>query len=92
MYELFAIMIHSGSAFDEHYYEYIKHFNFGKWFSFNDQIVSSYGNQLLTVPVIYIFHNTKNVNGGIFGIFVHHSDKNYFPETLKSVMEYVFFL
>lgn len=41
VYELFAIMIHSGSASGGHYYAYIKDFNSSKWFSFNDQTVSS---------------------------------------------------
>lgn len=41
LYELFAIMIHSGSASGGHYYAYIKDFESGHWFSFNDQTVSS---------------------------------------------------
>lgn len=40
VYELFAIMIHSGSASGGHYYAYIKDFDSFKWFSFNDQTVS----------------------------------------------------
>jgi len=40
VYELFAIMIHSGSASGGHYYAYIKDFESGNWFSFNDQTVS----------------------------------------------------
>lgn len=40
MYELFAIMIHSGSASGGHYYVYIKDFESGNWLSFNDQCVS----------------------------------------------------
>uniref|UniRef100_A0A182JX96 Ubiquitin carboxyl-terminal hydrolase 47 n=1 Tax=Anopheles christyi TaxID=43041 RepID=A0A182JX96_9DIPT len=38
-YELFAIMIHAGSASGGHYYAYIKDFKSGRWFSFNDQTV-----------------------------------------------------
>ncbi|XP_053690327.1 ubiquitin carboxyl-terminal hydrolase 47 [Sabethes cyaneus] len=41
VYELFAIMIHSGSASGGHYYAYIKDFQSSKWYSFNDQTVSS---------------------------------------------------
>lgn len=41
IYELFAIMIHSGSASGGHYYAYIKDFEAGSWHSFNDQTVSS---------------------------------------------------
>lgn len=40
-YELFSIMIHSGSASGGHYYAYIKEFENGEWFCFNDQSVSS---------------------------------------------------
>ncbi|KAJ9585896.1 hypothetical protein L9F63_020459 [Diploptera punctata] len=39
-YELFSIMIHSGSASGGHYYAYIKDFKKGMWFCFNDQSVS----------------------------------------------------
>lgn len=40
LYELFAIMIHSGSASGGHYYVYIKDFESGHWFCFNDQCVT----------------------------------------------------
>jgi len=43
LYELFAIMIHSGSASGGHYYAYIKDFDNNEWFCFNDQNVSSVG-------------------------------------------------
>ncbi|XP_043285932.1 ubiquitin carboxyl-terminal hydrolase 47 isoform X2 [Venturia canescens] len=41
VYELFSIMIHSGSASGGHYYAYIKDFRTGKWLCFNDQNVST---------------------------------------------------
>ncbi|XP_001599376.2 ubiquitin carboxyl-terminal hydrolase 47 [Nasonia vitripennis] len=40
IYELFSIMIHSGSASGGHYYAYIKDFRTDKWLCFNDQIVT----------------------------------------------------
>ena len=40
VYELYSIMIHSGSAWGGHYYAYIKSFESGKWFSFNDANVA----------------------------------------------------
>lgn len=40
IYELFSIMIHSGSASGGHYYAYIKDFDRNMWFCFNDQSVS----------------------------------------------------
>lgn len=43
-YELFSIMIHSGSASGGHYYAYIKEFDNGQWYCFNDQSVTSVRN------------------------------------------------
>ena len=39
-YELFSIMIHSGSATGGHYYAYIKCFETDQWFNFNDEKVT----------------------------------------------------
>ncbi|XP_076622356.1 ubiquitin specific protease 47 [Colletes latitarsis] len=39
-YELFSIMIHSGSASGGHYYAYIKDFKTQEWLCFNDQSVT----------------------------------------------------
>lgn len=39
VYELFSIMIHSGSALGGHYYAYIKSFEDSSWFNFNDSYV-----------------------------------------------------
>lgn len=44
-YQLFSIMIHSGSASGGHYYAYIKDFRSGDWFSFNDQSVTRIGDE-----------------------------------------------
>lgn len=40
LYELFSVMVHSGSAAGGHYYACIKSFNDDQWYSFNDQHVS----------------------------------------------------
>ncbi|KAJ1523753.1 hypothetical protein ONE63_001586 [Megalurothrips usitatus] len=45
IYELFSIMIHSGSASGGHYYVYIKDFDKGEWFCFDDQAVSRITNE-----------------------------------------------
>ncbi|XP_012555488.2 ubiquitin carboxyl-terminal hydrolase 47 isoform X1 [Hydra vulgaris] len=39
-YELFSVLIHSGSTLGGHYYAYIKSFKNKKWYCFNDQYVS----------------------------------------------------
>ncbi|KAF4009021.1 hypothetical protein G4228_000018 [Cervus hanglu yarkandensis] len=40
IYELFSVMVHSGSAAGGHYYACIKSFSDDQWYSFNDQHVS----------------------------------------------------
>ncbi|XP_020857634.1 ubiquitin carboxyl-terminal hydrolase 47 isoform X3 [Phascolarctos cinereus] len=40
LYELFSVMVHSGSAAGGHYYACIKSFSDEQWYSFNDQHVS----------------------------------------------------
>jgi ubiquitin C-terminal hydrolase len=40
VYELFSVMIHRGSSMGGHYYAYVKSFDTGKWYEFNDAIVS----------------------------------------------------
>lgn len=48
LYELFAIMIHSGSASGGHYYAYIMDFESHEWFCFNDQNVSSVSGEAIS--------------------------------------------
>ncbi|XP_071791463.1 ubiquitin carboxyl-terminal hydrolase 47-like [Asterias amurensis] len=40
LYELFSIMVHSGTANGGHYYAYIKSFSDGRWYCFNDTSVT----------------------------------------------------
>ena len=40
VYQLFSILIHSGSAMGGHYYAYIKSFEDGHWYNFNDSSVN----------------------------------------------------
>lgn len=40
MYELYAIIIHSGNALEGHYYAFIKDFKTDQWLCFDDQSVS----------------------------------------------------
>ena len=37
---MFSVLIHSGSALGGHYYAYIKSFEDGNWYNFNDTNVS----------------------------------------------------
>ena len=43
IYDLYAILIHSGNANGGHYFAYIKDYRSGKWFQFNDSTVSEIG-------------------------------------------------
>ncbi|XP_022105952.1 ubiquitin carboxyl-terminal hydrolase 47-like isoform X2 [Acanthaster planci] len=43
LYELFSIMVHSGTANGGHYYAYIKSFSDGQWYCFNDTSVTHAG-------------------------------------------------
>jgi len=40
VYELYSVLIHSGSAFGGHYYAYVKSHIDGKWYNFNDAFVN----------------------------------------------------
>jgi ubiquitin carboxyl-terminal hydrolase 47 len=40
MYELFSVLIASGGAMGGHYFSYIKSFENGKWYNFNDSTVT----------------------------------------------------
>jgi len=40
IYELFSILIHAGSAFGGHYYAYVRSFQDGEWYNFNDSHVT----------------------------------------------------
>lgn len=40
VYELYAVLIHSGSALGGHYYAYIRSLEDGEWYNFNDSTVT----------------------------------------------------
>jgi ubiquitin carboxyl-terminal hydrolase 47 len=40
VYELFAVLVHSGTQGGGHYFAYIKSFDDGKWYQFNDREVT----------------------------------------------------
>jgi len=40
VYELYSVLIHRGSALGGHYYAYIKSFETGRWYEFNDSMVT----------------------------------------------------
>ena len=46
-YELYSVIIHSGSANTGHYYAYIKSFDNQKWYSFNDENIEEISEERL---------------------------------------------
>ena len=40
IYELYSVMTHQGGAAGGHYYTYIKSFEDGNWYEFNDTCVT----------------------------------------------------
>lgn len=55
IYELFSILIHSGSAMGGHYYAYIRSFQDGKWYKFNDSTVTEIPDDQVKESVIEMY-------------------------------------
>ena len=55
VYELFAILIHAGSAMGGHYYAYIKSAADGKWFNFNDSNVTPLAEKTVNDEIAKMF-------------------------------------
>ena len=58
VYELFSIVIQSGTANGGHYFAYIKSFEDNKWYNFNDSNVS----EITTDNIINVFGNDNLIN------------------------------
>uniref|UniRef100_A0A182YEJ4 Ubiquitin carboxyl-terminal hydrolase 47 n=1 Tax=Anopheles stephensi TaxID=30069 RepID=A0A182YEJ4_ANOST len=95
-YELFAIMIHAGSASGGHYYAYIKDFKSGRWFSFNDQTVlpitqedihKSYGGG--SYKTSYTGAYTSSTNAYMLMYRQINSEKNALPISEEQFPEHI---
>lgn len=88
-YELFSIMIHSGSALGGHYYAYIRCFENNKWYHFNDSQVK----EIETSEIEKAFGGI--VGAGIFGsnayllMYRQISDKNLKQVSEMEIPEYL---
>lgn len=51
VYELYAVLVHSGGAMGGHYYAYIKSNADGKWYNFNDTSVNEISQD--EIPKVY---------------------------------------
>lgn len=61
VYDLYAIMIHSGSAFGGHYFAYIKDLETGIWYNFNDSSVR----EISLIDVVEVFGPEPTVKKGM---------------------------
>ena len=82
VYELFSIMIHSGSALGGHYLAYIRSFETGNWYSFNDSVVKEIDEKELEKAY------GGSIGNGIFGsnayMFMYRKKS---PSNLSSVLQ-----
>ena len=69
VYELYSVLVHRGSATGGHYYVYIKNLDTGKWFEFNDSVVSEIDEREVTKA---------------FGDELHESHPNYRISAMSS--------
>nr|CCA17629.1 conserved hypothetical protein [Albugo laibachii Nc14] len=63
VYELYSVLIHSGSALGGHYYAYIKNFENEKWYNFNDAHVT----EITEDDVSGAFGGQSSSNGNRYG-------------------------
>jgi uncharacterized UBP type Zn finger protein len=71
VYELYAVMNHQGNAHGGHYYGYIKDFESGKWFNFNDTTVR----EISILDIIKLF-GVEKPNKGQKRTFTSGQDAN----------------
>lgn len=88
-YELFSIMIHSGSALGGHYYAYIKCFDTNLWYQFNDSQVK----EIEKAEIEKMYGGI--IGNGMFGanayllMYREISDKNIKKVELSEIPQYL---
>jgi ubiquitin C-terminal hydrolase len=91
-YELFSIVIHSGTAMGGHYYAYIKSFEDNKWYNFNDSSVCEieieelpkiFGSGTYSSPTGYVLMYQRKQSGAP----VTHIDDSVINEDLKKEID-----
>ena len=60
VYQLFSILIHSGSAMGGHYYAYIRSFEDGAWYNFNDSHVTRIADAEVTAKIQEMYGGGAN--------------------------------
>ncbi|KAH0502829.1 Ubiquitin carboxyl-terminal hydrolase 47 [Microtus ochrogaster] len=84
MYELFSVMVHSGSAAGGHYYACIKSFSDEQWYSFNDQHVSRQSSLLDLAVVGTVVHSLLDNFTVLLKEFLEVDE---YPEHIKNLVQ-----
>uniref|UniRef100_A0A674F3F3 Ubiquitin carboxyl-terminal hydrolase 47 n=1 Tax=Salmo trutta TaxID=8032 RepID=A0A674F3F3_SALTR len=83
-FELFSVMVHSGSAAGGHYYACIKSFSDGQWYSFNDQHVS----KITQEDIRKTYGGSSGSRGYYSSAFARsYLDCDDFPEHIKHLVQ-----
>uniref|UniRef100_A0A4W5QNJ2 Ubiquitin carboxyl-terminal hydrolase 47 n=1 Tax=Hucho hucho TaxID=62062 RepID=A0A4W5QNJ2_9TELE len=83
-FELFSVMVHSGSAAGGHYYACIKSFSDGQWYSFNDQHVS----KITQEDIRKTYGGSSGSRGYYSSAFARsYLDCDDFPEHIKHLAQ-----
>ena len=75
VYELFSVLIHSGSAMGGHYFAYIKSFEDGNWYNFNDSEVKLISHSQVNEELQKMF-GTKNDSSSAYLLQYRLYDEN----------------
>ncbi|XP_031776770.1 ubiquitin carboxyl-terminal hydrolase 47-like [Nasonia vitripennis] len=90
MYELFSIIVHSGTPINGHYYACIRDFRSGNWLSFNDHIVTpithdkiteTYGNGISTANAYVVTYRQIDRERNALPI-----ESSQFPPHIKELL------
>ena len=90
VYELFSVLIHSGTAHGGHYYGYVKSFNTHKWYCFNDSSVTSFDPKKIPSS----FGNGEKGSGSNAYMLMYRQydpSRNIIEPSIASIPEEVFF-
>lgn len=84
VYELYAVVVHSGSARSGHYYSYIKSYDDNKWYRFEDSSVYEAG--MKSIENTFGENNHSSATGYILMYKqLNHGDKQNFEISLPDI-------
>lgn len=92
-FELFSVMVHSGSAAGGHYYACIKSFSDGQWYSFNDQHVSKVSMNCVLLENMHVdrmMHRTIRRSLYTYIIYIYNIFCNFYMLLITSPVVLVY--